>query len=261
MRNKWDASYSAWYSQLSANVIRGPALIDHRECVGSYQKNASLVWKGLVTGLRNILYPVISVVLVWYGRGKEAAYSTESQYFIVKSQFQPCFYSLPRTPSRSHGRGSWFKPDPKKSSLDGTHRSMTRRGQGQGGDPKGPPGQKQWVTLGLKYRLWMSLRETTSWCWSGWVGLLGRAREASPMCQPLLCQPSFSEWLCPYCSFYSSLEHLTPFGSFVYVPVSSLPSLILWSWPLLSLVSCRPYLAPVINSRCFCQSVALGALG
>lgn len=30
---------------------------------------------------------------------------------------------------------------------------MTRRGRGQGGDPECPPRQKQWVTLGPKYRL------------------------------------------------------------------------------------------------------------
>lgn len=63
------------------------------------------------------------------------------------------FYSFPRTPSGSHERGSWFKPDPQKASLDRTLRGMTRRGRGQGVDPECPPRQKQWVTLGPKYRL------------------------------------------------------------------------------------------------------------
>ena len=83
--------------------------------------------------------------------GKEA-YSTEGQYFILKPQFQPCFYSLARMPSSSHEKGSWFKPDSIKAFLDRTLRGMTRRGRGQGGDPQCPPRQKQWVTVGPKYR-------------------------------------------------------------------------------------------------------------
>ena len=35
----------------------------------------------------------------------------------------------------------------KKACLDGTLIGMTRRGQGQGGDPVRPLGEKQWVTL------------------------------------------------------------------------------------------------------------------
>lgn len=76
----------------------------------------------------------------------------------------------------------------KKACLDGTLSSMTWRGQGQGGDPACPLGEKQWVTLVSKYRL--------RGCYLGkprWVGLLGGAQKAARVCQPLLCQPSLSE--------------------------------------------------------------------
>ena len=153
--------------------------------VGSHQKNESLVCKGLATtGLWNILYPVIK--MVWLCGGKEAAYSTKGQYCILKRQFQPCFYSLPRTPSGSHGRGSWFKPDTKKACLDGTLRGMTWRGLGQGGDPKCPPAQKQWMTLGPKYRLCVCHlgKPFPSADQGGWV--FGKSSGSSP------CMPSFA---------------------------------------------------------------------
>lgn len=76
----------------------------------------------------------------------------------------------------------------KKACLDGTLSGVIRKVQGQGGDPECPSGEKQWVTLGPKYRL--------CGCHLGksqWVGLLGGVQKAAPVCQPLLCQPSFSE--------------------------------------------------------------------
>lgn len=164
------------------------------ECIGGYQKNESLVCKGLATrGLWNILYPEINMALVWFCGGKEVASSTKGQYFILKPWFQPCFYSLPRMPSGSHGRGSWFKLGPKKGSLDWTLRGMTRRGQGQGGDPKCPPGQKQWVTLGPKYKLCECHfgKPVPSADQGGqvfWEELRNQLLCASPCCQP-----SFSE--------------------------------------------------------------------
>lgn len=192
----------------------------------------------------------MNLALVWFCWGKEA-YSTEGQYFILKLQFQPCFYSLPRTPSGSHLRGSWFKPDSKKASFDRTHRGMTRRGRGPGGDPPCPPRQKQWVTLGPKYRLCgCHLGKTSSRCWPGWAGLLGRAPEAAPVCQPLLCQPCFSGQFWPY----SSSPHLLSLCLWLAALCPHLfPSL--WHLPPLPFVSCRPHPALARNSRCCSHSV------
>lgn len=76
--------------------------------------------------------------------------------------------------------------DPKKACLDGTLRGMTRRGLGQGGDPKCPPGQKQWMTLGPKYRLCVCHlgKPVPNADQGGWV--FGESSGSSP------CVPSFA---------------------------------------------------------------------
>lgn len=66
---------------------------------------------------------------------------------------------------------------------------MTRRGQGQGAGPGCPPGQKQWVTLGPKYRLCGCHlgKPVPNADWGGWVPWEELRKQ--PVCQPLLCEP------------------------------------------------------------------------
>lgn len=130
------------------------------------------------------------------------------------------------------------------------HSEVTRRGWGQGADPECPPGQKQWVTLGPKYRL--------CGCHSGKpapdaalrVGPVGRAQKAAPsLCPPRISLSIF--WLltpqAPAC-LAGLCPHLFP-------PASCWGSL-----PPLSLVPRRPHAATATSSKCSRQSAPHGAL-
>lgn len=114
MRNKWSDSRQCLAQILhSVNMTHVPGLI--AIAVGGSQRNESLVCKGSATiGLWNILYPELNMPWFDFVEGRKQHITQKSQYFILKSWFQPYFYSFPRMPSGSHWRGSWFKPDPKK---------------------------------------------------------------------------------------------------------------------------------------------------
>lgn len=88
------------------------------------------------------------MVLIGSCGGKEAGVTQRSQYFILQPQFPLCFSTFPRTPQVGAVEGEVDSSQIlKKACLDGTLIGMTRRGQGQGGDPVRPLGEKQWVSL------------------------------------------------------------------------------------------------------------------
>lgn len=117
-------------------VIYVTGLIDHKMCwLLPEKKNPYCVHKDLAsTGLWNTFCPAITVALIWFCGGKEAAYSTEGRCFVLKCQFQPCFYSFPRTPSGSHEGEVDSNQIPNRPLLM-KHSEVTRRGRGQGADP------------------------------------------------------------------------------------------------------------------------------
>lgn len=130
------------------------------------------------------------------------------------------------------------------------HSEVTRRGRGQGADPECPPGQKQWVTPGPKYRLCgcHSGKPAPDAAWR--VGPVGRAQKAAPLPSArnkfIHILASRSSSTCLFCGFMS--------------PSFPFRVLLGGSLPLLSLVPCRPRAAAATSSRCSHQSAPHGAL-